>query len=208
MPNRTDLQREVIDNSPKKEPDEYCNARTGNPDRPYCRMRAGFKTDHVGNGRCYLHGGRAGRPIINAYYSKELTSTLREEYEKAIEDPNMVDLYAELAVSKVMFGNFLSKIKDDLESGRNIWTDTTAKGTPIVSAEAQVLLKLMDNISRMYQRIVDAEAKSQQNLTLKQIYAIVQQIKYAMGVCGECPVRSIVGNKLAQIRIDKFGEEG
>lgn len=51
---------------PNKEPDDfYCSARVREPQIPdewdqdegYCANRAGFRTDHVGDGRCYLHGG-------------------------------------------------------------------------------------------------------------------------------------------------------
>lgn len=42
---------------PKKDPGKNCNARTKR--RTYCKNPAGFKTDHVGKGRCHLHGGNA-----------------------------------------------------------------------------------------------------------------------------------------------------
>jgi hypothetical protein len=52
---------------PNKEKDDYyCSAEVREPQIPddwdqdtgYCANRAGFRTDHVGEGRCYLHGGR------------------------------------------------------------------------------------------------------------------------------------------------------
>jgi hypothetical protein len=53
---------------PNKEKDDYyCSARVREEQIPdewdqdvgYCANRAGFRTDHVGDGRCYLHGGCA-----------------------------------------------------------------------------------------------------------------------------------------------------
>jgi hypothetical protein len=54
---------------PNKNKDDewYCNARIRehrvpddwNQDVAYCANKAGFRTDHTGDGRCYLHGGAA-----------------------------------------------------------------------------------------------------------------------------------------------------
>lgn len=58
---------------PKVDPGEYCNAKKvedkENPDdgstltvfKGYCNNKAGFKTDHVGSGRCKYHGGTIGQ---------------------------------------------------------------------------------------------------------------------------------------------------
>lgn len=206
MPKRTIEQRELIDSLPELKASEKCNARTGNFERPYCQMKAGFRTDHPGTGRCYLHGGRAGMPIITGEYSKKLTSTLQEEYEKIVNDPLMLNMTAELAIMKTIFGDLLKRIGDDIASNKDVWVEYTSKGTPVVSTAVKSLMGMMDTMSRMYQRIVDAEAKSAEQLTLKQIYAVVSQIKNAMAVCGDCPIRSIVGNKLQGIKIANMSE--
>lgn len=47
----------------KEKTDGKCNARVKNipeemdVDEAYCGNKAGFRTDHLGEGRCYLHGG-------------------------------------------------------------------------------------------------------------------------------------------------------
>lgn len=47
---------EDTEDRPKREPDEYCNARkTGG--EGYCQHEAGWGTDHPGAGRCKFHGG-------------------------------------------------------------------------------------------------------------------------------------------------------
>jgi len=51
--------------SDKEPQDEHCGAEVRPEQVPdewdqdvgYCANRAGFRTDHVGEGRCYLHGG-------------------------------------------------------------------------------------------------------------------------------------------------------
>jgi len=57
---------------PNKDPDDewYCNAHIRehrvpddwDQDEGYCANKAGFRTDHVGDGRCYLHGGASKTP--------------------------------------------------------------------------------------------------------------------------------------------------
>lgn len=61
---------------PKKAPDGTCNARTRGgmygpiSHQAYCQKPAGWGTKHVGEGRCRLHGGNAGRPIEHGERSK------------------------------------------------------------------------------------------------------------------------------------------
>ena len=51
----------------QREPDEDCNARREDDGRflGYCDIDAGEGTDHPGEGRCYIHGGRGGAPKGN-----------------------------------------------------------------------------------------------------------------------------------------------
>lgn len=68
---------EEVGAAPKLEPGYHCNAKSfehidDGPNRltGYCSMRAGWGTDHVGEGRCRLHGGAiegAGPPTGNQH---------------------------------------------------------------------------------------------------------------------------------------------
>lgn len=51
---------------------EYCNAKLRNTDKT-CRNKAGWNTDHVGNGRCKSHGGLSGRPKRVFKVTKDLS---------------------------------------------------------------------------------------------------------------------------------------
>lgn len=66
---------------PNPEPqDGKCNAEVKNGDG-YCANRAGFKTDHVGEGRCYLHGGcSTGAPENNGNNEKHGLYADRQAY--------------------------------------------------------------------------------------------------------------------------------
>ena len=84
-----------------------CGAKkrgSGDPGEP-CRNRAGYKTDHVGSGRCYLHGGAkgSGRPPIHGLYSSKRDDlTLAEEAERLRTDPDLLEMRDSAAVLKAV----------------------------------------------------------------------------------------------------------
>jgi len=204
MPNRSPEARKKIDSLPIKASDVACNARTP---KGYCKMPAGMRTDHLGTGRCYLHGGRAGKPITHGLYSKKLTSTVKDEYDKLVNDPALIDLYAEFSLSKTLLSNFIESINESIENHENIWVGSNRFGENVVSPEAKTLISLLESISKIFVRITDAETKSKNTLNMKQVYAIVTQIKNAMNdTCGECPIRFQLGDKLKNIKAPKMDE--
>lgn len=204
MPNRTPEAKKLIDSLPIKASGKQCQARTPTG---YCRMPAGFNTDHLGEGRCYLHGGRAGRSITHGLYSEKLKSTIQNEYNRMVNDPSLVDLYGEFAFAKTMMGKFIEMIQERIDSNENIFVGEDRFGTAVVSPEAKTLLSLLETISRLFVRITDAETKSSNTLNIKQVYAIVKQIKNVMNdSCGDCPIRLSVGDKLKDIRTPILGD--
>jgi len=200
MPTRTLEQREIIDSLPKKAPDQqYCNARTS---KGYCHMPPGFRTDHPNNGRCYLHGGRAGAPIKTGIYSKKLRAKLSEEYNKVVTDPGLADLYSEAALSKLLLSNLLDKVADKMEEGINVFVGKNRFDETVESPEMTMMLKLIESIGRNITRISDAEAKAKHTLNIKQVNNILVQIKHVMGVvCNDCPIRKSIGKGLKEIKI-------
>jgi hypothetical protein len=205
MPNRTPEARKMIDSLPIKEPDTMCRARTASG---YCKMPAGFRTDHVGNGRCYLHGGRAGKPISHGLYSKKLKSTLKDEYDKMVNDPALVDLYAEFALTKSLMMNFIDSIQENIDNSVNIWVSSNRFGEDVLSPQAKALISMLETISRIFTRITDAETKTKNTLNMKQVYAIVTQIKNALNdTCGECPVRHSLGDRLKSLKAPNMDEQ-
>ncbi len=206
MPNRTEKAAALIKSLPIKAADSICNARTPSG---YCKMPAGFRTDHVGEGRCYLHGGRAGKPITHGMYSKKLGSTLKAEYDKMVTDPNLLDLHGELAFVKTMMGNFIDSIQSLLDGGVNIWVAHDRFDTPIMSPQAKALIKLLETITKLFRNISDVENSNKNNLNIKQVYNIIQQISFAMGEsCGECPIRGVLANKLKNVKAPVMHSDG
>ncbi len=65
--------------------------RTGDP----CKLKAGFKTDHVGVGRCRLHGGAT--PVKHGLNSKVHTARLADRIEEHLKNPDPLNLLKEVA---------------------------------------------------------------------------------------------------------------
>ncbi|MBB6053262.1 hypothetical protein [Armatimonas rosea] len=77
-----------------------------------CTKAAGWRTDHPGSGRCYLHGGAGGRPIEHGRYSRYsiITSAearrLREHFEA---DPDPLNLLPEVIELRVRIADFCNR---------------------------------------------------------------------------------------------------
>ncbi len=71
-----------------------CIARTKKDGSP-CRRPAGWGTDHVGEGKCKLHGGAS--PIKHGLYSKYLRGPTRKKYEEFLKATDLKDLSHEIA---------------------------------------------------------------------------------------------------------------
>ena len=88
------------------------------------------------------------------------------------------------------------------------WFIQRGKNGKKISAEAQALTKLLDSMSRIYGRVVDAENKSQQQLSVKDIYIIIQQMKVSFNeTCGSCPVRKNISNKISNTKMGNVVED-
>jgi hypothetical protein len=99
---------------PNKEKDDYyCSAQVRDPQIPdewdqetgYCANRAGFRTDHVGDGRCYLHGGISENHGTN-YAEKHGLYADRQNYYKNRTDAEQqwIDGVVESILDEAPFG--------------------------------------------------------------------------------------------------------
>lgn len=212
MPSRTEEEKDIMLALVKREPDKDCNARVikydgaGHPYGDHCGQRAGWSTEHPGFGRCKLHGGAsAGAPIVHGMYSKQLNSTLAAEVERIANDPNFLNLYEELAIAKAAFGDFMKSLETKMQEDGDWWiTDkvTNTSAEKIISPEANLMLKMMETMGKTLERIVNAETKMQNTLTIRGIQMILAQIKTNIDDhCGHCPVRTNLKRGLNAIKI-------
>ena len=75
---------------PKKEADTTCNARV---ETGYCSHQAGWGTNHVGTGRCKVHGGLStGRPKKGFMASEFISGDIIRKFEDESNiDPNFIN---------------------------------------------------------------------------------------------------------------------
>lgn len=88
-----------------------CGAKTrsGTP----CKRPAGWGTDHVGSGRCKLHGGAShGRPIKHGRYSKVARGSLISKIKMMQDDPDPMDLMSELQIQRALLAEALERLGD------------------------------------------------------------------------------------------------
>jgi hypothetical protein len=147
-------------------------------------------------------------------YSKQLSTDVATEMERIWNDPNFGNLLEELAVTKALFSNLMEDASGDIES-KNFWEvedkTTTVAGAITtkkkVSPKAESMFKMVDLIGKTIERIINAEAKMSEIITVRQIQNIITQIKNnADTFCGTCPVKINLKTGLNKVRIPK-GEE-
>lgn len=82
----------------KNHPDDWPTDDDGEPKQGYCANKAGFRTDHVGEGRCYLHGGSSKTPNMgNTNGETHGLYTNRQSYyeNRSAEEQNWIDAVVE-----------------------------------------------------------------------------------------------------------------
>jgi hypothetical protein len=96
--------------------DNPCGAQVRSNDAKYdvCMMPAGYRTDHVGEGRCYLHGGNA--LVKSGRYSKILKVELQEAIERHANDPDVLNMEPELATARALFEDFINRYDENSEA--------------------------------------------------------------------------------------------
>lgn len=99
-----------------------CGAKTrsGSP----CRNKAGYKTDHVGQGRCHLHGGL--NPIKHGRYSTITRPRIKELLEQFENDPAPMDLLPEVKLLRALLTDFVERYDEVTEAilaWHNSWGD-------------------------------------------------------------------------------------
>uniref|UniRef100_A0A6M3IR30 Uncharacterized protein n=1 Tax=viral metagenome TaxID=1070528 RepID=A0A6M3IR30_9ZZZZ len=108
-------QKDVIESFKKIDPTSTCNSKL-HRQLKYCRKSAGWGTDHVGSGRCKLHGGCSTGPKSGTLrYSDFVPTDLIEKYEEfALEsDKDIKCLNDEIALLRAKIAVVESKNKDE-----------------------------------------------------------------------------------------------
>lgn len=89
----------------KKKRSPRCGAKTRGGSGT-CRNPAGFRTSHLGRGKCFLHGGCS--PIKHGRYSK-VHKPLAESFAEYEQDERPLDLLPEIALLRGLIREFVDR---------------------------------------------------------------------------------------------------
>jgi len=95
----------------KFDPEKHCGVVKSK--RPPCKQPKGYRTDHLGEGACYLHGGKSGviKTGLHSKYMKPLDSLIAECAAKS--DMELLDLRPKLAVIEALYTALVGRYDQD-----------------------------------------------------------------------------------------------
>lgn len=114
------VQTEQLPELPPKKSDKLCNGRN-KAHTKYCKNVAGYKTDHVGTGRCFLHGGASVKGVRHynfkdGRYSKVMPQNLVKHYETTVNDSRLLELRDDIALVAALISDSLSDLQENYKS--------------------------------------------------------------------------------------------
>lgn len=192
---------------PKIEPgdpewiDGKCNARRRHG-AGYCRLPAGFKTKHLGTGRCHLHGGCGGRPpAYGGLYAPEFKQTLAEKAEAIRQHPELYSIMAEFVLVKALTASVLGALPENphdwFETGMETIDGQRVRTGTDHMAKIRTLITLQDSARKTYKTMVDAEQRARTTLSFHDLMAILEQVRSIIdNVCKDCPHRSKIKEQI------------
>lgn len=138
-----------------------CGAKTRRGSK--CQQVAGWGTNHVGEGRCKLHGGASTGPVKHGRYSIAHKAALQEKVAQFYNDPAAGDLRSELALLRAILQDYLDR-----------WVDP-ADDPAVAGAQVDRVFSMVESIGKLVERIAKilaATALTQAELQLLQVTLI------------------------------------
>ncbi|NBB84970.1 MAG: hypothetical protein GVY12_01945 [Bacteroidetes bacterium] len=80
----------------------------------YCAQKAGWGTDHVGQGRCKLHGGAT--PIKHGRYSVIERESIRDLADHFLDDDAPLDVLPELAQVRALLTDYVNRYAEIVDA--------------------------------------------------------------------------------------------
>lgn len=129
-----------------------CGARKRQgDDGGICTQKAGWGTDHPGQGRCKLHGGAA--PRKHGRYSTVTNVRVRELLAELEDDPNPLDVIPDIQLVRALVKDWLDRYVE-LRDALLAWNATLEEGQrPARVPEVQDVRALLESVSRMVARV-------------------------------------------------------
>jgi hypothetical protein len=155
---------------------EKCGAKTRSGGR--CKRPAGFKTDHVGEGKCNLHGGAT--PIKHGANSKVQRARLREKIDKFLAHPDPLDLLPEVAMLRAFAEDLMERWESIYgpDGALLAWHESFKRGDaepkPRQMPDFSAVSQVVDRVGAMVDRIQKHRRES--SISLATMNRVVEQL--------------------------------
>ncbi|HSR53819.1 MAG TPA: hypothetical protein VLV83_23580 [Acidobacteriota bacterium] len=141
-----------------------CDARTRSGGR--CKKSAGWGTEHVGQGRCRLHGGST--PIKNGLYSTIKNERIRELMEE-MKDAPWKGLEEDVRLCRALIRDFVERYEEYMEA-LVAWHESFHTGEsapkPKKVLDISAAVPLVEKMSKVIERAHKMETEGSISLTL------------------------------------------
>lgn len=162
-----------------RKPHAKCGARLKRRDGT-CTKAAGWRTDHPGQGKCYLHGGAT--PIRNGRYSSIQNEELGEKIAKFAEDPDPLNLEPEVAVLRALLEELLDRWYSIYgpDGALLAWHESFTTGTedkekkPRELPDISSVSAIVDRVGKMVERI--HKFRAEQTISLATLNRVCEQM--------------------------------
>jgi hypothetical protein len=142
----------------ERKPVAKCGAKSKRTGKP-CGHVSGSRTDHPGEGRCWLHGGRAA--IKHGRYSALKRTAIRERLRELESDPDPLSLLPEVQLLRALVYDYLDRY-DETTEALLAWHASFRtggdEGKPRQVLDLADASRLVDRVGAMVKRIEDSRA--------------------------------------------------
>lgn len=157
---------------------DRCGARLKSKAGASCSKSAGWRTDHPGQGKCYLHGGAT--PIKHGRYSSVQRVDFRERIAKFEADPDPLNLAPEVALLRAFVEDFIDRWEAIYGPGGALlaWHASFQADSdnpkPKQLPDFSALTGLVDRVGRMVERV--HKMKNEGAITMLTLNRVVEQM--------------------------------
>lgn len=156
----------------------------------------------VGSNVCYHHGGKTPRGLAHpstktGRYSKYLPARLAERYESALNDPDLISLRDEIALTDADIGRLLALVDDDIPDGLDpketlAWRRAQRQNRAEIHQLIENRRKLVETERR---RLIDL----QQMMTVEQAMLLLSAVESVVNAHVDRPTMARISADLARI---------
>lgn len=91
-----------------------CGAQLRGKPGTFCRQPSGHRTNHPGEGRCWLHGGLT--PVRHGRYSSVVRREIQELIRELEADPDPLNILPELLMVRALLADYLNRYEENRDA--------------------------------------------------------------------------------------------